>query len=222
MTDINQTDTTTPETPDLQTALAGEEPGVYIEGKKNRVSFGTLFLAALFLAGIGTTYLMYLKAGPKAAVASTAESKAASATIAEFLTEGKKDLANMQTMLADTEKVVQKFLQYPSHTQVPLTDLQTNPFLFEKQSAATGTAKTEDTVSEQQRKREALRATVRGEAAKLKLKSIIVGPTENIAVISGKSVKLADDVEGFTVESIASDSVVVSRDGFRFKLSMSR
>lgn len=218
-----QAESTSSDPAELQSALASQdEPGVYIESKKSKFSAGTLFLAALFVAGIGATYVMYLKAGPKAALATTAESKAASATISQFLSEGKKDIANMQTMLADTEKVVQKFLQYPSHTQVPGSELQTNPFLFEKATPNEPNEERQDSAAALMKKRDEARAAARTEASKLKLTSVLVGTSENIAFISGKQIRLGDDVEGFKVESIASDSVVIARDGFRFKLTMSR
>lgn len=190
-------------------------------GGKKPANMPLIIALVVALLG-GGGYLAY-KNGPKAAAAATGTPAAgttaeAKKTINEFLSGGAKDLVAMEQMLRNTEKVVQQFLAYPSMTQVPLSELHTNPFRFapppEQQSSA----------DEQKQARAKLRAKAIQSAQSLRIESIVIGKTGTggSAIINGKSVKAGNEVDGFIVEEVRQGSVVIRDNNFRFELKLSR
>jgi hypothetical protein len=115
---------------DLNSTLAGGETEfVVADETKKPAGQQFLYLALLLAVAGGGMYFMYKRQGPASArAASTPEAAKAAETIKSFLNNGPGGIKAMQDMLKDTEKVVKQFLEYPSVTQVPLSDLHTNPF----------------------------------------------------------------------------------------------
>lgn len=181
-------------------------------------------ISALVLAVLcGGGWLAYQHlGGPKpataSAIAAVSVNDGAKKTIAEFLSAGGKDLAAMEKMLRDTEMVVRQFTEYPSMTQVPLSELRTNPFRSapapEEQTPAVEVKRQRD----DQRQR-ALKAV-----GELEIESIMIGRNgrSGTAIINGKFVRPGDTVDGFTVEDIRPGSVIVKDDTFRFELRLSK
>ncbi len=188
-----------------------------VDEPRNRLGSGTILLSALVLAAIGGTYFMYWRTGPQTAAAAV-DPKAAAAheTINKFLSDGGKNIQQMQNMLKDTEKVVERFATYPATTQVPLEDLKTNPFRFAKPPEL-------PTDEEAQKlRREEMRALAASEAAQLTIASIVVSGNRKAAVVNGTMVGEGDTVGDFVVEKIEAQSLVVRKDTFRFRLAMQR
>src|SRR5688500_4749208 len=99
------------------------------EEKKPRVSQSTLMMFGVVALSAVGVWVMYQRVGPgKAIAAPSKESVEAKKTITTFLDGGSDNIRNMESLLRNTEKVVQQFLAYPSMTQVPLSDLRANPF----------------------------------------------------------------------------------------------
>src|SRR5262245_15178440 len=74
-----------------------------VEEEKKPANRGSLVLFGLVLAGVGLTYLMFLRTGPKAADAAlAAQSQEASNTINTFLNDGGSNIKLMETMLKST------------------------------------------------------------------------------------------------------------------------
>src|SRR5678815_2075191 len=140
---------------------------------------------------------MYMRQGPAiAAAASTPEAQKAEQTINTFLTSGPDGIKMMHSMLKDTEKVVKQFLEYPSVTQIPLSNLHTNPFQAKAPKADGKPADPDEKALERQREQEKLAA--RKASEELKLQSIIYSGARKACMINGTLYKEGEQVEQFT------------------------
>lgn len=210
-----------PQSGDLSTGEGGEllngEQEVYsAEPAKPRINQSTLVLIALVALGGGGLYLMHLKSGPKAAAA--AEVQQASAAITSFLSDGTKNIGQMRQMLRDTEKVVDLFEKYPANTQVPIEKLRTNPFRVAAPSQAAG----EPSDATLQRRREAERQLALAAVQKLQLQSVIHSDSQKACMVNNTMVREGQTVEGFVIERINSNAVIVRKGSYRFELRMQR
>jgi hypothetical protein len=198
---------------DLSAALTEGDTSFVSTEKKHQLSTGTLVVGGLIAAAAAMTYFMHLRTGPAKASANPATASA-DATITQFLSNDSQNAEKMRQLLKDTEKAVQQFQQQPTKTQVPLEELKTNPFRTEF-----GAAKNEEAekAAEQKRKDE-----LRTAAASLKVQTIMSGGKRKAAMINGTLKAEGEEVNGFEIEKISSDSVIVRKDGSRFALKMQK
>lgn len=202
---------------DLTGALAESDFSFVAEEKPARGS-GSVILFALVLAAAGATYFMYWKAGPKSAVAATsAESKEASTTIQQFLTDGHVSLKAMEEMRRNTEAVVERFTNYPSMTQVPLSALKANPFRMLPQVPAADV-----TEAAERRRREQLRETTVKAVQSLALQSVMISDARSACMINNTLYTEGQQVDIFVIEKVTKNAVVVQANRFRFELKMVR
>lgn len=180
----------------------------------NKTTLVLLLVAAVGGAGL---YFMHVRSGPKKATAAAIQSEQAGKAITQFLSGGTSNIKAMEDLLKNTEKVVQKFLTYPSVTQVPLTELQTNPFRMS--IAKSGAAPTD--AQEKKRKDEERQAAIKNVQA-LTLQSVIVSGDRKACMINNTMYREAQQVNGFTVESIKTGAVIVRSGAYRFELKMQK
>lgn len=188
--------------------------------KKPSIGRGTLLLLGLVLAGVGGTYYLYVRGGPGVASASTmAQSRAADQTIHSFLNRADGGRRTMQRLLEDTRKVVQKFMAYPSETQIPLSDLKTNPF---RHLPAARPAQQQQQLGrlEAQRQQEAKRAALQKSFQSLKLQSVFLGSRRQTCVINNTLYEQGQHIGDFRIDTIQSGSVVLRCGDERFELKM--
>jgi hypothetical protein len=196
----------------------GLDPAFVSSEKKPASRSALVFLAILVAAG-GGMYFMYTKNGPaSASAAATPEAAAASATINEFLSGGAK-MKLMKQTLQDTEKVVQEFRGYPAKTQVPLGDLKTNPFRLLPPASDTPVVADNDAAA--RRKREEERVEALQAVQTLQLQSVLSG-SKRACMINNTLYTEGQEAEGFIVEQIAANTVVVRKGVYRFELRMTR
>jgi hypothetical protein len=98
----------------------------FVAETKQPMNKGTLIVVGLLVLCGAATYFMYVKSGPAEAVA--AGDPKAEQVITGFLGGAEQNVNQMRKMLQDTEKVVTQFRTQANETQVPLTQLGTNPF----------------------------------------------------------------------------------------------
>lgn len=201
---------------DLSGVLGGGEGGGFITGgEKKPLNTGTLVMAGFLLAcGVGT-YVMYTRNAP-AKTAPSADSAAAQTTITQFLSDDKQNVSKMKDLLQNTEKAVEQFRAAPSKTQVPLEELQTNPFRIAANSP--DGAPTDD---EAKKKAEELRAATLKAAQALNLQFIVVGKKKSCLINNARYLE-GQQVGEFTIESISPNSVVIKKDDARFELKMKK
>ena len=211
---------------DLASQLSGggDTEFVVAEEKKSPAQ-GLIFLLVLLAVGGGGTYFMYMRQGPAAAqAAANPEAQKAEQTINTFLTSGPDGIKMMQTMLKDTEKVVQQFLEYPSLTQIPLSSLHTNPFRMAAANGADGEPVNLNEEALKRKREEEKQAAIKACDA-LKLQSIISG-SRKACMINNTLYQEGQQVEQsgieFTVEKIEPSRVIVKTGTFRFELKSRR
>lgn len=195
------------------------EPSFSAEGPKPAKSAAMMALLIALLGG-GGLYFMKVKSGPSKAAAST-ESAKANTAINEFLADGGKNMKQMRSMLNDTEKFVNQFLNYASMPQVKVEDLKTNPFAAKPQDQGPTpeevAAKAAKKAAEE-KEREKLE--VAKAAGALRLQSILRGAAVRTCMIGNVAYAEGQEVEGFVIDRIDQDRVIVSKAGYRFEVRM--
>jgi hypothetical protein len=195
------------------------ETGLVAEEKKpfNRT---TLVLFAFMLIGAGGIYFMRARTAPQSAEAATAQTVAAKAAIDKFLSDGGKNIKAMQDMIRNTEKVVERFAAFPSAAQIPVSDLKTDPFGLAPKTKSTETDV--DTRELERQRMEKQRQQMLASVGQLQLQSILYGDTNRSCMINNGLYKVGQKVEGFSVEQISQNSVIVKNGVYRFELRMQK
>lgn len=183
----------------------------------NKTTLVLLLVAAVGGAGL---YFMHLRSGPKSAAAAAAQSAQAGQAIKQFLNDGKTNIKAMEDLLKNTEKVVQKFLAYPQVTQVPLSELQTNPFRM-SQGAKEGEPASPTSAAEQKRREEERQAIIKS-VQSLQLQTVLVSNDRKSCMINNTLYKEGQTIDGFTIEAIRPGSVIVRNGQYRFEIKMQR
>lgn len=193
--------------------------GEFVTETKPPANKSALVLFGLIIAGMAGTYLMYVRSGPSEATAAAIEAQAAKEQISSFLDGGGTNIKNMERMLRDTEKVVEQFVTYPSVTQIPIENLSTNPFRHKAPKDPTNPQA--ESEANMKRRLEAERQAIARAVADLRLQSIIAG-TRRACMMNNALYTEGQIVEGFTIEKINTDSVIVRQGNYRFELRMQK
>ncbi len=198
--------------------VLGEQDATFVTEQKKSFSTGTLVMAGLLLlCGVGT-YLMYTRnASGKAAP--SAEAAAAQTTITQFLSDDKANVNKMKDLLENTEKAVAQFKASPGKAQVPVEDLQTNPFRIATADAAEPDENA-DKYASAKREQEAKAATLKA-ARELSLQFVMSGRKKSCMINNAMYVE-GQAVGEFKVELISADTVVIRKDDARFELRMKK
>ncbi|HEY1686298.1 MAG TPA: hypothetical protein VGG19_16140 [Tepidisphaeraceae bacterium] len=181
--------------------------------KLNLIGFGAIVIGGIVLCAI------HMRSGPAtASAAATTATPAAKSnqTISQFLSSGASDIRNMQASLANTEKQVQVFQNYPSVHQVPLGNLKTNPFAYKGDDKST---------SEAAAKRAAEIAALDKSASGLKLQSIMFSSRpggHNACMINNSLCSVGAQVNEFTIIKISPYSVVVVQGDYQHELKIEK
>lgn len=191
----------------------GDESFIYEEPPKAQISRGTLLLFGLAAIAGGVIWFMYVRNGPQAADAASLEAQDADQTITQFLSSGTRNIEKMQQMLRNTEGIVEQFRDYPAIKQVPLSQLQTNPFRFSILND------TKDPNLANRKREEERNAAVKA-VQQLALRSIMHSGSHRACMINNTLYQEGQQVDGFTIEQITPESVIVKSGVYRFELKM--
>ena len=174
-----------------------------------RLSPSSVAVALLALAGAAGVLLMARRVGPGNALAAESDANRA---VKSFITQGPGDLKRIEATLRDTQKVVDRFGTFPNSQQVPLASLRTNPFKSADPAPADfGTAPARPDTG---------RATALNDVARLQLQSVMVGGGGRTCMVNNHFCREGQDIDGFIIESIAANSVIVKRGVYRFDLRL--
>jgi hypothetical protein len=198
---------------------AENDAGIVVEEKKP-VNKSTIVTFVILVLGAGGVWLMYQRTGPSKAEASNKETVEAKKTINKFLSGGEENIKLMETTLRNTQKVVQQFINYPSLTQIPLSDLRANPFRVK--DTPNGGDPNALSESAEKKKREEERLFALKAVQGLQLQSIMFGEARRACMVNGAMYREGQQIEGFTIEKINPASVVVQNGPYRFELRMQR
>ena len=200
---------------DLNQTLSGnggDEP--YIGEDAKPANKNTMVLLGLAAIAAGVIYFMYFKKGPDSAEGALAAASQTDQTITQFLSDGSRNIEQMEQMLRQTERVVEQFRTYPSMAQKPLSELRTNPFRFHDLSAAPEDA------GMARRKREEERSVALKAVSALSLQSVMHSGAIKSCMINNELYKEGQQVDVFTIDRISPESVIVRSGAYRFELKM--
>lgn len=181
------------------------------ETKKPINKTSLILFGIIAIGGVGL-YFMHLKTGPQSATAAPADT--ANKTINQFLSGGKSNVKLMEIALRDTQKLVQQF-NHPHVKQVPLGELQTNPF-----RVTAGSEDGDDLTAK--RKLAEQRQVVLKAFQTLQLQSIMYGEKNRSCMINNSLYREGQQVNGFVIEKITKDNISVKQDEWRFDLKMAK
>lgn len=201
----------------LDSVLSEDGGEFVVPTERKSVNRGSLVLFGILVLGAAGVYLMHLRTGPSAAAAAP-EAAAAKKTIEGFLGGGGASIKAMEDMLRNTERVVRQFLDYPSMTQVPLSDLRINPFRA-KPALAPSESQTD---AQEKKRREEERLAILKAVQNLSLQSIICSDQRKACMINNTLYREGQLVDGFNVERITPAAVVVKNGPYRFELKIQR
>jgi hypothetical protein len=205
---------------DVLEALAEADSSIIVAEGRKPLNKSTIVTFVILVMGAGGVWFMYQRTGPSKAVAASKETAAAKQTINNFLSGGDQNIKLMETMLRSTQKVVEQFLQYPSMTQIPLSDLKANPFRLKPDKP--GAEQTANKEADEKKKREEERLAALKAVQELQLQSIMYGESRRACMINGAMYTEGQTINGFAVEKINQASVVVKSGPYRFDLRMQR
>jgi hypothetical protein len=176
-----------------------------------------MMLVVILTIGGAGTYFMYWKTGPASAKAADPVAVQAEAAITDFMKGGRNNITLLRKLLDGTAKVIDQFRDYTNVVQVPLSELKSNPFHFALAKQAAG----EDAEEAARKKHEEMRAAVLKAAQGLQLQSVVIRGTRKACMINNTLYQEGEAVDGFLVEKISPNAVVVHKESFRFELRMS-
>lgn len=211
--EIEKTDDEAMDGSDLEDVLAEDETSFILEQKKpvNRTS---VLIFAVVLLGAAGYYFMYARTGPQTAAAATsAEAAKADETINKFLSSGDENLRVMRQLRKTTDKVVAQF-RNSNVAQVPVSELQANPFKYAQVSDEASIAEAA------KKKREEERQVALSNVQGLQLQSILHSDKTRSCMVNNQLYKEGETVMGFVIEKITVNSVIVKEGQFRFELKM--
>jgi hypothetical protein len=210
----------------LASALSSGDMGdanFVVETTSKAPAKSTIALFLVLVVGAGSVYFMYRRTGPQSAsAAASKETTEAKKTISTFLSGKESNIKAMESMLKNTQMVVQQFLAYPSVTQVPLSDLRTNPFRAKERTANNGGPQENLNDIAERRRREEERVSIRKAADGLQLQSIMFSDARKACMINNTLYREAQMIDGFTIEKINPSSVIVKNGPYRFELGLRR
>jgi len=178
---------------------------------------GTRNTIAVFIAcavTIGSLYAFAVRHRPQEA---SAEEKAVDAQLDLALAKLMVGANAKSDAATATDLLIQAFYDYPTHQQVSLDDLRTNPFRWAPKASMSVTLGNNNEPDPRVIRMSQLDAM----AGQLVLGSVIVGSGEAKCMINGQVLRVGDMVaETFTVDDIRGDGVVLMAAGSEFILQM--
>jgi hypothetical protein len=190
----------------------------FVVGETKRpISKTTVIMFAIILCAKAGMYYMYKRTTASKADAADAKS---TQVIKQFMSDKEKNFSLMQKMLKDTESVVNQFMTYPSLKQIPLTDLQANPFKMKggKQEENDDAKRLAKEAKEEAERIEAEKRAFEKAVGNMRLQSIVTSGARKACMINNALYMIGQviEVDGvtLTIADIAPNRVEV-RSGER-------
>jgi cobalamin biosynthesis protein CobT len=177
-----------------------------------------MLMVAFVLIGVGVIYFMRARGGGPAPV--SAEVMNAEKSIKDFIRDGNQ-IKNMKNMLNSTEKVVQQFNVDRTSTETD-KKLEYNPFTYHSPNEKPNEDPNDKTERDRKRKMEARKLAFANDIQNIKVQYIMVSSFAKTAMINNKLVQEGQEVDGFTIEKLSPNTVIVQRDGLRAEIKTSK
>lgn len=175
-----------------------------------------MLMIAFVMIGVGVIYFMRARGGGPTAVS-------ADVTKAETLIKGfdGSQVRKMQDLLKSTEKVVQQFNAEDKKTRED-PKLAYNPFNYHSPNEKPGEDPNDKKARDDAKKLAARKLQFAEDLKTLRVQSVIVNSFAKTAMINNKLVQEGQEVEGFTIEKLSPNSVIVQRDGQRAEININK
>jgi len=215
----------------LDGPLAEREPQTRVNaglGDKKKV----IILVVLALGGASVAGYQFLGGkSPQAATAETAVTPVAGAPMVDSASvdsalrqlEAKPQNAEEDTLsVAGVEELVRKFDTYVQDHQIPLGQLQVNPFevVLPKPASPSETPTSALAAAAEESKPSDAQKKVHDMATRFTLGSLMLVGDKAMAVINGKLCRVGDRVGEFEVETIDAERVVLTCNGEKTELRL--
>jgi hypothetical protein len=209
---------------------AEELPGAdgMLEGGRTGIKLGQGSMVILMVAAIaiGSIYLMRLTQGD---LSSGKEFREAEARIEQALAKLSNSQAmaaddplrreNLDSLLQDTNSIVSMFNTDMTHRQVPIEEIQKDPFeLTPTEQVVIVPTRSDEEARRAERERQR-QQQLRTEFSRLRLQTVMQGRMP-VAIINGDFVRVGGAIGSFTVRSIDGMTVELEADGQVFPLTM--
>lgn len=183
--------------------------------EKKPVNQTAMMLFAILTIGVAGLWAMNRRTGPQSVHAADPTAIEAQTTIADFMQRGSRNISLLRSLLEGTARIVEQF-KIPKIIQVPLSDLKANPFHF----ATAKVAAVDDGGDAARKRKEEEKQAIQTAVRSLQLQSLVLRANRKACMINNVLYQEGDSVEGFTVQSISNEGVVVKQSGYRFRLQM--
>ena len=175
-----------------------------------------MLMIAFVLIGVGVIYFMRARGGGPTAV--SADVAKADTLIKSF---DNSQVKKMQDLLKNTQKVVEQFNDEGKKNRED-PKLQYDPFTYHSPNEKPGEDPKDKVARENAKKLAARKAAFAEDLKTLRVQSVIVNSFAKTAMINNKLVQEGQEVEGFTIEKLAPNSVIVQRDGMRAQIEINK
>jgi len=178
-----------------------------------------MLMIAFVMIGVGVIYFMRARGGPAKVKASDEVTKAEGLIKGFDGTQVKK----MHELLKNTEKVVDIMNQDRSKTMPDqVIDKKNNPFVYHSPHEKPDENPGDKTAREEARRRAARKAKFQEDVNGLRVQYVMVSNFAKTAMINNKLVQEGQEVDGFTIEKLSPNTVIVQRDGMRAEIKTSK
>lgn len=206
-----------PEADPSLAALEEQETEFVATQPRKPINQTAMMLFAIITIGAGGLWMMYRHVGPQKASAADPATITAQATITDFVQRGSGNVSLLRKLLDGTARIVEQF-KIPNIIQIPLSDLKSNPFHF----ASTKAAPADDNGEAARKKLEQEKLAIQTAARSLQLQTVVLRSNRKACMINNVLYREGETVDGFVIQTISNEGVVVKQGMYRFRLQMSK
>jgi hypothetical protein len=175
-----------------------------------------MLMIAFVMIGVGVIYFMRARGGPTRAV--SAEVSKADTLIKNF---DSNQVKKMKDLLENTQKVVDEFNRDRTSGQDD-KKLEYNPFTYHSPNEKPDENPNDKSARENAKRTAARKAKFAEDVNGLRVQYVMVSTFAKTAMINNKLVQEGQEVEGFTIEKLTPNTVIVQRDGMRAEIKTSK
>jgi hypothetical protein len=187
-----------------------------VNGKSVESRASNAVLGAIAVIAVGIQFLRFVQVGPKlaAASASTVSDSPPAVTHDSALILAVTDIDDYQKLMQHTQQVVDRIKSLSSVHAVPATrpvqyqTLKINPFKVSR-----ATSPFADQAAQE-------RAATVVAAQEMMLQSVMHSELAHVCMINNVLLRENQQLNGFTIDKISSDSVIIHRGIYRFELRL--
>jgi hypothetical protein len=176
-----------------------------------------MLMIAFVMIGVGVIYFMRARGGPQTALARP-EVQDADKLIKSF---DSNQVKKMKDLLDNTQKVVDEFNK-DRNTGQDDKKVEYNPFQYHSPNEKPGESSETKDEREKARRTALRKAKFAEDINGLRVQYIMISNFAKTAMINNKLVQEGQEVEGFTIEKLSPNTVIVQRDGMRAEIKTSK